>query len=679
MTQQLIPNTYRYDSAKSFVSSFTETNVNGNFYYAFAGNHLDYPTTQIPAIYDSVKQTTNDVYRNMIFGKRIQNTDVSLMIRKIEYRIGIVYDMYDDQDENLSVKNFYVSVDAGSYFHIFKCLNNNFGKASTVIPSVNDVGTDGIFYSPIDGYTWKFMYSVDISTYNKFSTDKYIPYVDVPSVINSAVAGEIDAIKIVSAGANYNNYLTGSAYFTVADVNVDANPRIYGLSGAESVGASNHDDFYKGCILLITAGTGAGQYRSIDAYYGTTNPKRVLLDSAFTIQPDNTSYYSIYPGVYLTGDGSQSANAVAWAYVDPIGNTISRIEILNKGADYKTATANVVADVSVGVTSLAEVRPILPPPGGHGANPANELFCSSAVVSVKFSSTESNTIPATSNFKQVGIVKNPMLANVQINYQVSQSRNSFVGAENVYSFYPIRTQANVALSQGGLTLSTTDAYAEFTKIFSPNEIVYITDGTNDQISVVDYVANNTNLVVKSGSLSEFTSDNTTLYKTNIQAYGQVETISAGQISLVNITGNLKTDAILVGSLSGGFVNSVSSFEISNQTKGFDTFVAMYKYIGVFNSSSFANNETVYQGSSSASYHSYISENGSTIMYFTNQNGIFNTSEQVVGELSEAIATFTDKYTPEVVFGTGDIIYLENFDPIYRDNRQTETFKLIFEF
>ena len=51
----------------------------------------------------------------------------------------------------------------------------------------------------------------------------------------------------------------------------------------------------------------------------------------------------------------------------------------------------------------------------------------------------------------------------------------------------------------------------------------------------------------------------------------------------------------------------------------------------------------------------------------------------IQKLADKANSQVDKYTPEIVFGSGRIIYLENLDPITRANTQSEVFKLIFEF
>jgi hypothetical protein len=678
MTQSLITNFYKYNAAENFVQSFDETlGVNSHYYYVFASNHLPYSNNTIPSINDNVNDTIIDVYRNMVFGKKAQPTDVSLMIKRIDYEVGSVYDMYDDKDLTLNDKSFFVSVDEGGYYNVFKCLNNNNRAVSTVTPSLSSIGSDGIFYSSVDGYTWKYMYTVTNTVYDKFSTEKYIPFTANSYVTSNAVAGAIDSIKVIGVGAGYDNYIE-QAYFSTSDVHLYSNTLFYGLGGATSAAAE--DDFYKGCILTITSGTGAGQYKIINAYEGTANTKYVQLESAFSIDPDNSSTYSIYPGVYITGDGSETVNAIGWAYTNTASNTIYRVEILDRGAGYKIATAVVAASNSVGVTSISTIRPILPPSGGHGYNAANELYCKTAAISTKFVTTEGNTIPSTNQFRQIGVVLDPSFANVTINY--SSSRGSFISGETAYSFYPKRVQNHVFINTGN-NVANAQYSGLFSSTLNPGDLVYISDGFYDQVFTVSSVSNNS--FVEFTDESQYDFSNASLYSINTQAYGEIIVSSAGSIAIQNLTGHIKDDSAIIGLTSGAFIDEgdITSLQISDVQKQFDTFVGAYKYTGTILSGSFLKNESVYQISANSEangvLHSVQSLGGITNFFITNQNGIFNTSNTIFGSNSGASATLTDKYFPEIVFGSGKVLYLENLDPITRANTQTETFKLIFDF
>lgn len=58
-----------------------------------------------------------------------------------------------------------------------------------------------------------------------------------------------------------------------------------------TAGASAVTDFYKGALVRLTGGTGAGQRRFCTAYNGTT--KVATVDTAWAVTPDNTTTYEV--------------------------------------------------------------------------------------------------------------------------------------------------------------------------------------------------------------------------------------------------------------------------------------------------------------------------------------------------------------------------------------------------
>jgi hypothetical protein len=107
---------------------------------------------------------------------------------------------------------------------------------------------------------------------------------------------------------------------------------------------------------------------------------------------------------------------------------------------------------------------------------------------------------------------------------------------------------------------------------------------------------------------------------------------------------------------------------------------MYKYQIDVKSLTFSQDEIVYQTDLSvanAVIHSIVG--GNTLMYVTNQVGNFNVATDVIGLDTGAVATILNKNSPEVIFGSGSVLYIENVEPITRQDDQTETFKIILEF
>lgn len=666
-SKKLITNSYRLHAAKQILESLNESA--NTVYYMFAGRHTNVANSTIPQPFDSVSNTYIDVYQNMVFGKRISTNDVCLMIDRNDYVSGTVYDMYDDQQPFNN--NSYVIVNSGSFYHVFKCIFNNNGAPSTYEPTFSDTDATDELYETSDGYIWKYMYSVDSTKVAKFATEEYFPLVANAQVSASAVDGSLSAIKVTKAGKGYNNYASGSFKGDELRIGSDL---FYSI--ASSNNASSISGYYNGCYIKITDGAAEGRYSKIAQYTVNSTAKIIRLDSAFTTPPALNSSWEITPGVVIVGDSTQTSNAEARAIINSVSNTIQNIEMLKLGEGYNYATATVFAADVVGINSAsrAELRPILSPYGGHGYSAEEELAAHKVCFSTTFANSSNDPfIPVTNDYRQIGLLKDPKFDNVL--FELRDVQGSFSSDEIVYKINPTRVHADGANVVAGCT-HIVSTEAEFERQFVPTEFIFITNDTQSQISTIASIPSNTTIVMQDQA---FYSGATKVYEPYVTSNAYVTSTAVGSIEVTDVSGVFETDDLIVGIRSGAtaYINSVSRNTI---TKGFETFNQMYKYEVDLKSLQFQEDEVVYQQElavSNAVFHSIVS--GNTLMYVTNQIGNFNVANDIVGATSGAIATVVNKYSPELVFGSGTILYVENVEPITRQAAQTETFKIILEF
>lgn len=201
-----------------------------------------------------------EVWKTLIAGKRITENDLEHVVPRIQWQSDYMYDIYDDKDENLYDKEFYIITDN---FNVYKCLNNNNGGNSTVVPtSTNPVSVT----QTSDGYTWKYMYTLNSEDQYRFLNDDYFPVRTVNSndgsqqyqVQQNAIEGAIYNIIIENAGnyANSDNLTIviegdGSSANAYANVNLS--------SGA--IHTITIDDFglnYTYATAYVTGGGGSG-------------------------------------------------------------------------------------------------------------------------------------------------------------------------------------------------------------------------------------------------------------------------------------------------------------------------------------------------------------------------------------------------------------------------------------
>lgn len=212
------------------------------------------------------------------------------------------------------------------------------------------------------------------------------------------------------------NNLPGGAYSaraTILDIRRDLTPNL-----------SANTDFYKNSSFYIRSGRGAGQLKNITEYIVTGNERRILIDQAFDIIPDSTSRFEIGPRIFITGDGTGSANvdsATAIATVNPSGNTISEIEVVDPGKNYTYANIEIQSntgfvDVETGLAinaSGATTNSIIAPSKGHGADILYELNANAVGVSITLAGSEGGKLPVQNDYRTLGILKDPLLANTE--------------------------------------------------------------------------------------------------------------------------------------------------------------------------------------------------------------------------------------------------------------------------
>jgi hypothetical protein len=446
---KLITTDFKLHQIRQFIESITEPA--NTIYYAFAGKPTEYIVgdSVIDAPNNDVESLSTLVYDEMVFAKQVTSNDVKPLIKRHDWTPGTVYDMYDSLSENgneLKDKAFFVVSKEGSTFYVFKCLYNKEGANSTSQPIFSATSADDSYYETADGYVWKYMYKVDETTFYKFATINYIPVIPDANVSANAINGQIDVIKIVSGGRDYNNFLSGS--FTASDVRFNGVSTQYRIT---SPNAASNTDFYEGCILKIISGDGVGQYRKITSYSQISGYNVISIDEPFATTP-SVSNFEISPEIIIVGDGRQTINAEARALVNTnASNSIYKIEILNKGKNYRLASANVYANPIVKIsnsTNQAELRIIYSPKGGHGYDVESELFATTMGISVKFSNNEYGQISTDNDYRRIGLLKDPLFNDVKLTYDINSLRGGFADAEEII-------QAKLNRINGTVTVNST--------------------------------------------------------------------------------------------------------------------------------------------------------------------------------------------------------------------------------
>jgi hypothetical protein len=630
--------------------------------YLFVADHRPTTNTDLPDLTQATSNTYYEPWRQMIMGKRV--TQMAPGIRRIPYTYNTPYDRYDDR-QDLSSRDWYAIVNAGSYSHIYTCLDNAEGANSTVAPDfATAIAADDYSYRTSDGYRWMYIATTGSSQIANLATSDLFPVYANASVTAAAVPGGISVVAIDYEGKRYDNYLAGT--LQASDIRVDATPTVYQLSNST---IHSVNGYYTGCVMVITSGTGVGQYATVSDFFCTEDGNFANLDIAFPITPTNGSEFEIYPGVLVTSDGTQTTNVVARALVNAnASNAIHLVEVLNKGVGFQAQTsATVVANAVVGVTDPAIVYPILPPRGGHGADPICELGASVVLYGCALANGEANTIPATNDYRQIGLIRNPRFANVE--FTLTGTTGLFTQDETISFMNPRTVAVNATCVASNLTITTP------TGAFVNGSSIMVSDGVNNFLGIVNVVTNTTSLTVSTAP--DFSANQQlTVYDPGIVDTGvMINPISGSNVFVTNVSPSVNTGMTLYGHASA-CRGTISSMHRNGVTKGFNTFVQLRKYAISVLGGTFQENETVFQGNTTGIVHS---ANSSHIL-ISNQDGEFAVpGANFTGDSSGAIASPTTKYSSEVIFGSGPIEYIENLETITRTDGQTEGYIFPFQF
>lgn len=606
----LVTNKFKLHNAKQFVESFTEPF--GNKYYAFVGRHVQFADDQNPPAPDSSENgLLYVVYDEMVFGKQVGFGDVVHMVRRVDWVSNAVYDAYDHTDQTLTSKDFFVVSPEAGQFHIFKVLGNADGVPSTAQPLASQTSAAAESYITADGYSWKFMYSISASNFNKFATSSHIPVFPDSDVSGNAVGGAIDSVKVVAGGKNYKSHANG----VFSGIAISGNTLIYDISGDQF---SSNSGFYEESAAYLDVG-GSKQVRKISDYNVSGSTKRIVVASAFDPLPSVNDPIEITPNVTISGDG---VGAQARAIIDS-GDSVTSVEVVDRGTNYTFGSATVVGNTGLVANPLADtanVSVIIGPSGGHGADVLVELDGHHVGMAVVFDGNEFSILPTENDFRTVGVIRDPLIANVEM--QIDHS-----GAPRVVD---------------GDTLydANTNAHGEITSIASGADVVTIN---------VDRVFGHFAV----GS---------TLKSANSSASDPVAA-AAANASNIAIVNTITNDVINNGVFDQRWVFNVTNVsgtatldEVMVQDQDLST-----EKTGVVHAAN------------------------TSLINLTNVRGTFASSDVggptrfMDGVTSGSQYEILASAQPDLVDSTGEVIYLENIEPVTRDDDQKETFKVIIEF
>lgn len=195
------------------VASVSGSTIPVSTMYCFLSRVLPWTNENQPATPNQDQKSIKDIYKNIFVVKKVNASNISPVIQRIDWETGYVYDYYQDDVDMFEldlngflIREFYVR---NKYDQVFKCLWNNNGGVTSDEPffQPGSYGTNNIF-TGTDGYKWKFMYTIDVGRKTKFMDITWMP-VPVQKTApdpnsGSAGWGDIEVINVVNTGSGYD-------------------------------------------------------------------------------------------------------------------------------------------------------------------------------------------------------------------------------------------------------------------------------------------------------------------------------------------------------------------------------------------------------------------------------------------------------------------------------------------
>jgi hypothetical protein len=394
----IVGNAFRKYNADSFIDSFSSNNVylmigkNDAWASTGAGQYAGsgFSDTSIPTPVDTT-QAPYIHHNDMIAAKLIGTSDVSHVLKRVDWTTGTVYEEYDHLTDDIIDQDFFVFTSA---YRVYKCISNYDRAASIVEPT----GTSSAIIETADNYRWKFMYQIPVADILKFVTTdwvsmKYLSTDDGSTqwdVQQAAVDGALEHIDVTAGGTSY-----------IENAGIAQNGSATTITLAS--GASANDDEYNTMSVWITSGTGANQLRTITDYNGTS---KVATVATWTTNPITGSTYEVMPSVSITTLEGSSATARVSSIE---AGVIKKVSMVTVGTVYRSGTATITGGAGSGCT----LEPRFGPPGGHGNNVVSELGGAFVMMNSRLIGADgSGDFVIGDDFRKVILIANPTVNNV---------------------------------------------------------------------------------------------------------------------------------------------------------------------------------------------------------------------------------------------------------------------------
>lgn len=452
----IFTNKFRYLTANLFYDQIKSMNaVDGVLknLYLFIGRSKpwdapysdDYPPLPNPNI-----SAEYEAHTDILALKKVDaSSNVSLVIPRYDWVSGVCYVAYDDTDQNLYNHpseddlayvsslppssqfvpgSFYVLT---SNWEIYVCIQTGRGEfglsgkssLSTVMPTggPSAASTNYVVGPLADGYVWKYLYTLSQTEISRYVTDSWIPVKFLEAAdssdqwqIQESASDGVLAGAVDDPGTAVVWYGSSSVYGKPSNAgvtNLTSNSISINIANLQGPATSTDNDIFIDSVLVAITGTTVAMYNIASSAYSAPN-HTITIDGTFSgVSLPSTEFY-IAPKVVVSG--IYSTSPVVRAIIDPSTNLIDSLAIVDSGEGIKQTFLKFYGKNTsdTGLLESVVARLIIPPVGGHGANPVTELGGWYVQIGVKLNNAEGidddgyYDFPVINDYRRVGLISN---------------------------------------------------------------------------------------------------------------------------------------------------------------------------------------------------------------------------------------------------------------------------------
>lgn len=284
----------RVTNAVNFKELVSRQISNNRIYFTF-GKSTAWANDAAPDTANSSVTVFNDVWKNMIGAKLLTGNEVKHVVPRNTWTANTAYDAYDHCQCSLDLfdsnTHFFIVT---SDWNVYKCLDNNNEANSTVMPT--QIFTDKAI-EEIDGYVWRYMYTISSEDQLRYVTPSYIPVQYITedngslqwTVQENAVSGALESVQ-VTANGSYTNASNITITITGDGTGAIASPRVNVTSNilTNIIITAKGSGYTYANVAITTTDSGAnGAARAIISPPGGhgKNPLRELGGSRLILNP----------------------------------------------------------------------------------------------------------------------------------------------------------------------------------------------------------------------------------------------------------------------------------------------------------------------------------------------------------------------------------------------------------